>query len=411
MRKKILLVIPTLDRCGAEKQLTLLATGLPKDRFDVRVAVLTRSGPYYQTLLDDGIRVDVIGKRRKLSIAAYLKLKKLIKEFKPDVVHTWLFAANAYGRRAAFACRVPVVICGERCVDPWKGAVHAYVDRALEPKTTLFAVNSQGIVDFYVERGAPREKFVVIPNGVESTPTFTEAQRQERKFEILDELGVPRIGSFPPCDSKSKLFEEMAISDVARDPEIPYLIGLVARLWPQKRVRDALWAADQMKFARMNFYLLVIGDGPERDALLRYRDDLRLQDRVFFLGERDDVKRFMPAFDLLWNCSEYEGQSNAILEALAVGTPVIASNIPGNAELVRPGENGLLISEFDGDKTRRLTAFSRETMRALNPDNNLRRRQWGENAVRIIRDDFSVQKMIERYAELYENALNRQTIR
>ncbi len=405
MRKKILLVIPTLDRCGAEKQLVLLATGLPREKFEVRVAVLTRSGPYYDTLRDAGIQVNIIGKSCKISIRVYLKLKRLIKEFEPDIVHTWLFAANAYGRKAAFACKTPVVICGERCVDPWKGALHDYIDRALAPKTTAFAVNSQGILDFYCARGLPQKKFVVIPNGIESSPPPSDAERLERKFTILDELGLPRTGSNPPIDEKSKLFAEMAIREDTRDPDVPFLIGLVARLWSQKRVRDALWAADQMKFARTNFYLIVIGDGPERNALLSYRDDLRLQDRVFFLGERNDVQRFMPAFDLLWNCSEYEGQSNSILEALAAGTPVIASNIPGNAELVQPGVNGLLISEFDGDKTRRLTAFSRETMRALAPENDELRRQWRINAARIVREEFSVQKMIERYATLYESSL------
>ncbi|MBQ1338859.1 MAG: glycosyl transferase family 1, partial [Thermoguttaceae bacterium] len=73
MRIKVLFVIPTLDRCGAEKQLTLVASNLPKERFDVRVAVLTRDGPYSQTLKEAGIPVEIIGKRRKLSFRAYFR--------------------------------------------------------------------------------------------------------------------------------------------------------------------------------------------------------------------------------------------------------------------------------------------------------------------------------------------------
>ena len=102
-RKKILLVIPTLDRCGAEKQLTLLATHLPKEQFDVHVAVLTRDGPYSADLRQAGIPCTVIGKKGKISFSAYFRLKRLIQKFQPDVVHTWLFAANAYGRKAAIS--------------------------------------------------------------------------------------------------------------------------------------------------------------------------------------------------------------------------------------------------------------------------------------------------------------------
>ena len=93
MRCKILFIIPTMDRCGAEKQLTLLATRLPKEDFEVKVVLLTRGGPYLQTLLNAGISVELVGKKSKLSFRAYRKLKGVIKCFKPDIVHTWLFAA------------------------------------------------------------------------------------------------------------------------------------------------------------------------------------------------------------------------------------------------------------------------------------------------------------------------------
>ena len=405
MRRKILFVIPTLDRCGAEKQLTLLAAGLPRDQFDARVAVLTRSGPYLQTLRDANVRVDVIGKHTKISLRAYWKLLQLIREFQPDVVHTWLFAANAYGRRAAFAAKTPVVICGERCCDPWKGMIHDWIDRTLAPKTDFFAVNSVGIVDFYAARGLPREKFVVIPNAVEPPTLPSQDERERLRNDLLRELNARRQKSSASRGPKNAVFEKTAIAGSKRTDEQPFIIGLIARLWPQKRVRDALWSADQLKFAQKNFYLLIVGDGPDRNALLRYRDDLELGDRVIFLGERNDVSKLIPAFDLLWNCSAYEGQSNAILEAQSFCVPTIASDIPGNRDLVETGKNGLLISEFDGDETRRKTAFSRETIRLMQPENANVLRQWGENARRRVLEDFSPEKMIERYVELYERAI------
>ncbi len=403
MRIKILFVIPTLDRCGAEKQLTLLASNLPKDKFEVKVAVLTRNGPYSDVLKANGISFELIGKKHKFSPQAYFKLKRLIKEFKPDIVHTWLFAANAYGRKAAFACNTPVVICGERCLDPWKTQWQSWIDRKLEPRTDVYAVNSSGIVDFYVKRGVPKQKFVVIPNAVEKNED-KEFDRSKLKAELLENLNLSISPNLVNPSPKNAVFQEMNISGANERPsnELPFLIGLVARLWPQKRIKDALWAADQLKFAQLNFYLLIIGDGPEREALLRYRDDLELSDRVIFLGERNDVARFMPCFDLVWNCSAYEGQSNSILEAQSHGIPVVASDIPGNRDLIETGKTGALISEFDGDETRRRTAFSQETIRLLKPENKRLLMQLGYAARLQVENAFSLERMIERYVNLYE---------
>ncbi len=409
MRTKILFIIPTLDRCGAEKQLTLLATNLPRDEFEVKVVVLTRDGPYSEELRAAGIPVVVIGKKCKLSLGAYFKLKREIKRFKPDIVHTWIFAANAYGRKAAFACRVPVVICGERCLDPWKAPWQNWIDAKLEPKTDVYAVNSQGIVDFYVERGIPKEKFAVIYNAVEVPPTPTES-KEELKKRLLDELGVDYSSPENVASEKDRFFRSLHITNeenVGGASSLPKLIGLVARLWPQKRVKDALWIADQVKFAGVNFYLLIIGDGPERESLLRYREDLRLKNRVLFLGERNDVARFTPCFDLLWNCSAYEGQSNAILEAQSYGVPVLASDVAGNRDLVISGQTGVLVPEFEGDRTRRRTAFARETCKLLAEKNKDELERLGNEARKRTREVFSLEAMVAQYAALYKRTLEK----
>lgn len=403
MHIKVLYIIPTLNRSGAEKQLTLIASNLPREQFEVRVVVLTHDGPYSHDLEKANIPVVIVGKRQKFSLNAYFKLKKYIKEFQPDIVHTWLFAANSYGRQAAFACNVPVVICGERCLDPWKANWQTLLDRKLEPKTSIYAINSTGIADFYSKRGIPEDKFVVIPNAVEFPAFFSSHfEKNLLKKHLLLELGLPSSENKTP-NSKNDIFDEMNISSPRRGKEdtLPYLIGLVGRFWPQKRIRDALWAADQIKFSQLNFYLLILGDGPERPELLRYRDDLQIEDRVLFLGERNDVSHFMPCFDILWNCSAYEGQSNSILEAQAYGVPVIASDVPGNRDLIISGKNGLLISEFNGDETRRRTAFSRETIKLLKSDKGILS-SMGEFAQKRIQIEFSIEKVVKRHAELYE---------
>lgn len=366
MTKRILQIIPTLDRSGAEKQLVLLAAGLARPEFDVHVCVLTRSGPLAADLEAAGVPLTVIGKRGKVDPAGFLRLKRQIAALKPDLVHTWLFAANSYGRAAALAVGVRRIVAGERSVDPWKAWHELAIDRWLARRTDRIVVNSSGVRDFYVHHGLPSEKFTVIPNG---------------------------IGPFAPSDlTRAELLAELGLPENAR------LIGAVGRLWPQKRIKDLIWAADLLKVIRDDVHLLIIGDGPLRRKLERFREQVRIEDKVHFLGHRNDVPRLLPHFDALWLASEYEGMPNVVMEAMAAGVPVVATDISGNCDLVVPGETGYLVPV--GDRA----AFARETRRLLE-DAELGRR-LGEAGRRRMLTEFTIEQMIERHANLYRELLD-----
>jgi glycosyltransferase involved in cell wall biosynthesis len=365
MKKRILQIIPTLDRAGAEKQLCLLAAGLPRDEFDVHVCALTRGGPLAARLTEAGVPLMVIGKRWKLDPQAYWRLKAHVARLQPDLIHAWMFAANTYGYAAARACGIKHFVAGQRCVDPWKSRLQLAADRALARRCSRVVVNSEGVREFYVERGTPADRVQVIPNGV-SMPEPTGTTRRQ----LLAELELP-------ADSR--------------------LIGLIGRLWPQKRVKDAIWAADLLKVIRDDVHLLVIGDGPQRDRLRRYRDQCVIRDKVHFLGERGDVPRLLPHFDVLLSTSGYEGQSNVILEAMAAGAPVVATDIPGTRELVVPDVTGYLLPV--GDRA----AFAKHADRLLN-DAALSAR-FAAAARQRVQNEFSVEKMIERHAALYRELL------
>ena len=128
---KVLQLIPTLDRSGAEKQMVMLAKGLPRDRFRVEVATLTRLGAFEAELTSrrysgHGDRQAVKGRSAGTGEAVrFLKARKF------DVVQTWIFAANTYGRVAARLAGVPVVVVAEMAVDLWKGRSEQFVDRRL----------------------------------------------------------------------------------------------------------------------------------------------------------------------------------------------------------------------------------------------------------------------------------------
>jgi glycosyltransferase involved in cell wall biosynthesis len=367
MKPKILHIIPSLDRAGAEKQMCLLAAGLPREQFDVYVCALTRGGPLEAELRQADIPVTVIGKRWRADPQSLLRLTQHVARLKPDLVHTWMFAANAYGYAAARMCGVRHAIVGQRCPDPWKGWSELAIDRYIARRCDRVVVNSQSVRDFYVEHGLAAEKISTIPNGAVPAGAVATSRGQ-----LLAELGLP---------------------------ESSRLIGLVGRLWPQKRVKDAIWAADLLKVIRDDVHLLVIGDGPHRQRLLRFRDQVEIADKVHFIGERQDVPRWLPHFDVLWSTSGYEGQSNAILEAMAAGVPVVATDIPGTRELVVDQQTGFLAPL--GHRA----SFARLTNQLL--DDAALRHRLGQAGRERAQRDFGVEKMISSYAKLYREVLER----
>jgi glycosyltransferase involved in cell wall biosynthesis len=362
LTRRVLLVIPTLDRGGAEKQLVLLACGLPRDEFDVHVCTLTRNGPLASALTSAGIPIHEIRKRGKLDPFAFLRLTRLMRQLKPEIVHTWIFAANAYGRAAALRAGAPVVIGGERCVDPWKSWWELTIDRQLARRSRCIITNSSGVREFYASHGIGAEKFEIIPNGIDSSP------RESSK-------------------SRSEWAKELAV------PESAQWIGAIGRLWPQKRLKDAIWALDVVKVVRDDTYLLIIGDGPERAKLERFVWQIQIEDRVRFLGERSDVADLLPQLSISTLASGYEGQSNALMESMAAGLPVVASDIPGNRDLVIEGETGYLFPVGDrGD-------FARCWQRLLsNPE---LRAKMGEGGAKRVREQFTIEQMVQRHRELY----------
>lgn len=364
---RVLEIIPSLDQAGAEKQLVLLACGLPRPEFDVHVCVLTRLGPLEKPLRQAGIEVVFIDKRWKVDPGAYWRLRREIARRRPDVVHTWIFAANSYGRYAARQAGVRHIIAGERCVDRWKGWHQLAIDRYLAKFTDWIVTNSTGVVDFYVRHGLPREQFVVIPNAI-LPPTAPECSRQQ----LLEELGLP-------ADTK--------------------LIGAVGRLWPQKRYRDMVIAMDLLKILRHDTHLLIFGDGPERNRLERFTWQLGVDDRVHWMGHRQDVARWLPHFDCFWITSGYEGQSNALMEAMACGVPVVASDIPGNRDLVIDQQTGLL---FPVGHRAQLAALTRQLLEQPHWA-----RQLGQAGQARLLQEFSLERMVGRYMDLYRRTVQR----
>jgi glycosyltransferase involved in cell wall biosynthesis len=359
-------VIPTLDQGGAEKQLCLLAKGLHRQGIEVQVVLLTRDGPLRSSLESEGIAVTLIGKRFQADPSAYFRLRRWLKDWNGDVVHSWLFAANAYARKAAISAGIPIILGSERCVDLWKTQAHFAIDRYLALRTDGITTNSTGVRGFYVAHGIPEDRWTIIANGIPERHATAVS-----RAEVMASLSV----------------------DPARK-----LILAVGRLWPQKRYRDLIWAGELLGSAHGDTTLVIVGEGPQRDELLRHRDAVTIPTHVRFAGHRHDVADILPHAELFWNGSEYEGQSNSLIEAMQAGVCVVASDIPGNRDLVEDGVTGRLVPL--GDRA----AFARVTHQLL--DDADTRTRLATAGSKLIGEKFTVSRMVDEHVRLYRHLVD-----
>ena len=343
----------------------LLATRLPREEFDVRAIALTRGGPYADELQTAGIPLTVIGKRAKIDPFSFWRLRAELMRQDPDILHTWLFSANAYGRLCAHAIPRAKIVVSERCVDSWKAHWQLWLDRRLIARTDRLVGNSASVVEFYRELGVPSEKLACVCNGIESEST-------------------PRI-------ARAELLAEL---NLAPDS---FVVGFIGRLAKQKRVEDLIWMVEILRQIRPQLQLVLIGDGPERERLEQFTRDIHCDQHVTFLGHRDDAARFLPACNVFGLASSFEGMSNSIMEAMLAGLPIVASDIPPNRELVSQSETGFLFKLAD-------TVGIMQFVRRLIDEPGLAERLGQAGRARIQRN-FSVSKMVDGYANIYRELI------
>lgn len=356
--RKVLFVIPSLEYGGAARQLTLLAAGLPREHVLARVCVLGAAGPWADELRGGGVDVTVLGWDRPVDPRPLLRLRHLLAEFRPDVVHAWQRPAL----RAVALLR------------PWvRGRIVAS-----RPLRSADAARL-GWLDRWLVRRADR---VVACNG-------TEAERLRR-------LGVPPERVVEVAPAVATPAAAASRREVCRAAGVPVAARLVVGVGPFERhkgFREAVWALDMLKGLYPELHLLLVGPCPDRPRLEQFATALGTTGRVHFLGPWPEVTSVLAQAEAVWAPELGSGSVNAVLEALAAGKPVVASSVPALAGLVRDGETGLLVAP--GDKA----ALARQTRRLL--DDPLLGRRLGE-AGRRAAAGFSSGALVERLAGLYD---------
>ena len=362
------LCITDLDAGGAERQMAELATRVDRARFRPVVYCLgprpeCEEASCVPVLEQAGVEYHVLGgcgARHFLGVTA--RLTKLLKTQRPAVLQSFMFHANLVGRIAARRAGVPRVVCGIRVAEREKGW-HPWLDRLTHSMVDRYACVSRAVAEFSRDKGhLPAGKLTVIHNGIDLSGFPADARAD------LAPQGIPAGARVVAC-----------VGRLARQKGQEWLIRSTRR-----------WLAEVP-----DCHLLLVGDGPDRARLERCVVQTGLADRIHFAGYRSDVPAILAASDVLVLPSAWEGMPNIVLEAMATGLPVVASDVEGVRELLGPLADEQTVSHGDEPAlTRRLTAILSDAShaRALGTANRQR-----------VEQSFSIEHTCRAYEQLWDS--------
>ncbi|MCA9262538.1 MAG: glycosyltransferase, partial [Planctomycetales bacterium] len=264
----------------------------------------------------DGARVQYLTSTRAPGPAGWWRLVRRMRQLAPDIVHAWSPSSDAWARSAAVVAGVPGIVGS---ATTWEGetSVLGWVrGRLLAVSSDAIVANHELVRDRRMALDWPGDRIAVIPNGV------------RLPHQCLRQLA--RI-------SRSNFVHQLGLPTTAR------LFGVVGSLTRRKRIRDVIWAMDLLKCIRDDTHLLIAGSGSFDAQLRRYTRQVQIMDRVHFLGQREDVSTWLRHLDGLILSSGCDVTPYCVLEAMAHGVPVVASDLPTLRELVVPGETGYVV--------------------------------------------------------------------
>lgn len=362
-RIKVLHLLVTLPVGGAEDLVAAIVTGLDPTRFAAQAACIGPPGPVGEELRRAGYPVLSLGLELKRTPARRLvaAVRRLLKETKPDILHTHLYHANLYGRLAAMGLGL-------------KGVVAAVHNTYTRPKL------HRRLLNFLLSRVCDR---VLV-----GSPQVWEDVRRYDGVPVDRLLLLPygiRLQDLDPPASREEARARLGVSG--------FCLGAVGRLEEQKGHRFLLAAVPALRQEIADLTVLLVGDGRLDAALKKQAEELGIAQTVRFLGTRRDLPLLYRALDVYVQPSLWEGLSLTMLQAMGAGLPVVITRVSGALGVVKDGENGRLVPPGDPGA---LAAAILELYR--DPP---RRQRLGDAARRTVSENYSQEAMLRRLEDLY----------
>ncbi len=367
-------IIFRLDFGGLENGLVNLINNMPADKYRHAIICMTETTEFSRRIKVDGVQIFELHKKEGQDFSIYPKMMRIFREIRPDIVHSKNFG-TIEAQLISFLAGVKYRVHSEhgRDVDDidGKNRKRIWIRRILLLFTLKCIPLSKNLESWLLDTiKVPKRKITQLYNGVDVG-----------KFNVSQPKACLR--GFPPA------WENRII------------IGVVGRLQPVKNQKMLLLAFSILLKRKPNLRgklgLAVIGDGPEREQLEKIALLEGIVDCVWFAGARNDIKEVFGFIDIFVLPSLNEGISNTILEAMASGLPVIATNVGGNPELVDDNHTGILSPSNDLEKMADALLLYVNNMELA--------AKHGAAGRKRVEAMFSMDKMIENYTRVYDSLM------
>ncbi len=370
-RLKILHLTHDMGIGGTEQVIKQLITGLDQAKFDCQVLCLDgQIGPLGNQLQAQGIVIDNLHRQPGFDLALIKAIRDVLRIQQVDILHCHQYTPYFYGVLAAMFTNVRVIYTEHGRFHPdgysWKRrVVNPLLNLATDSITTISEATRQALIHY---EWFPARSIKVIYNGIRDNASDIANTKDRSSIELPDEAIV---------------------------------FGTIARLDSIKNHRMMLDSFSIVRKQRPDTRLLIVGDGPERDALNNHAQALGIESSVLFTGFQTDTPRFLAFMDVFLLSSFSEGTSMTLLEAMSFSKPCVATAVGGNIELLQHRESGLLSESGNSED------FANSMLEVL-ADSALKE-TLGRNARNVFLSKFELNYMIEAYWRLYADAENGKT--
>lgn len=356
---KIIHIIGRLAYGGAERLLFEICQKIDKNRFDVSVIVLQENNPLAKTYEDAGVNLKFFNKKTKGDFRIIKQVANYLRESKPDIVHTQLFAGDYWGGKAALDAKAPHIVCTKHDIMS-EGYWRDRLGRKMRQKFEKVVAISEATREFLIhnEKIEP-QNIALIYNGIDTNRFYTKSPSIFKSDELV--------------------------------------IGSVGRLTKEKGHKHLIRACRFLK--NRDWRLILVGDGPLRQQLKSLAEVLSLSSRVEFVGEVEDVRPHLAKMDVFVLPSVSEGLSLVILEAAAASKFVIAANVGGVPEIIDDQQNGLLFKPKNIEQL-----LQHLNWVDVNREQAIR---MAEKLQKKIMEQFDINRTIKQYERFYENLINK----
>ena len=367
-KKTVLFAIESLTVGGAERVLVNLANQFDHNRWQVHVVCLSEAGALASDLCEE-VTLHTLHKKPGLDTRLFCQIHQLIRQISPDVINAHLWTANTWLRAANFK-NIPIFIT-EHSSDHWKPRHYRWIDKILRYKTTRLIAVSQNVADYYRQKVGVSPKIIeVILNGID-------------------------ISAYEKGDSH-KLRQELQL------PSTTPLIGMVGRMVSAKNYPRLVEAIRQVKAIIPDVKCVIAGDGPERPLIEKCIQEHQLNDTIFLLGTRTDVKDILAGLDLFTISSDREGHPLTALEAQVAGIPVVLTDVGGckDAIVLNSDSNDIHGGQIVPPSAEALANAYIHLLK-----NEPLRKKMSEVSLQQASSQFSLERMIKDYDTLFLRAI------